>query len=62
MILLLQCFNIHTTLFSGVMGDYHQGALLRLGKMAPPKYRVRLICAYKHVTLGVKQQWIWDYV
>ena len=27
-------------------------------KMAPPKYRVRLIRACKHVTLGVKQKGI----
>ena len=30
-------------------------------KMASPKYRVRLICASKHVTLGMKQKGIGGY-
>ena len=30
-------------------------------KMAPPKYQVRLICASKHVSLGVKQKGIGGY-
>ena len=30
-------------------------------KMAPPRYRVRLVRASKHVTLGVKQKGKWGY-
>ena len=32
-----------------------------LEKMAPSKYRIRLICASKHVTVGVKQKRIGGY-
>ena len=42
------------------------GVIIRGGtfiaeKMAPPKYRVRLICASKHVTRGVTQKGIGGY-
>ena len=46
---------------AGRGGSYHQGTLLCLRNMAPPSYRVRLICAFKHVTLGMKQKGIGDY-
>ena len=44
------------------MLGYRQGELLCLRKMAPPKYRVRLICASKHAILGVKQEGIKGFI
>ena len=36
---------------SGVLGAYHQRGTFMPEKMALPKYRVRPICATKHITL-----------
>ena len=46
---------------SGVLGGYHHGDTSMSEKMAPPKFRVRLICGSKHITLGVKQKEIKGY-
>ena len=43
------------------VGGYHQGGTFMREKMAPPKYRARLICVSKYATLGVKQKGIGGY-
>ena len=56
-----ECFLLEISIFEIAVKQRRagrlssMGALLCLRKIAPPKYRVRLICISKHATFGLKQ-------